>query len=434
MDNAWVFGSLPAIKQVQATELLDSRGRPTIGCQLILEGGYKGLSVVPSGASTGSHEAHEKRDQDFNRYKGKGVLSVVSIIEERIAAALLDTQPQGQRSIDTLMCQLDGCDQKTNFGANAILAVSLAYAKACAEARQQPLYEWLSESKSNNRGVVMPVPFMNMINGGRHAHNDLAIQEFMVVPYGMESFAEAVRCGSEIMGQLENILLQHFTMIGRGDEGGFSPHGLQSVRQTLDILIEAIETSGYNLDDVGLAIDCAAGEYQADSGGYSDLKTRIGAFDNKNWIDYWSAMVKDYPLISLEDPCAEDDWSGWQAFTKELGNQIQLVGDDLFVTQVRRLTHELNHSCANAVLLKPNQVGSITELFDTHKQAAKLGYRCMMSHRSGETEDTSIADLVCALECGQIKAGPPRQADRTAKLNRLLWIEKQANSSTIAWT
>lgn len=402
---------------IRAREILDSRGRPTIEAEVHLVGGVAGTAQVPSGASTGSFEAHELRDDDPSRYGGKGVLKAVQNVEEEIAPKLLGLNALDQIWIDRTMIELDGTPNKVRLGANAILAVSLAVAKASAKALELPLYRYLGGPLAN----LLPVPLMNVINGGAHADNNVDIQEFMIVPVGAPSFREALRWGAEIFAALSKVLKDKGLLTGVGDEGGFAPN-LESNQAALDLLLIAIEKAGYKPgEQVALALDVAASEFYRD-GQY----TYDGASHSPvELVDYLASLVDRYPIVSIEDGLHEDDWQHWQLLTEKLGQRVQLVGDDLFVTNPTRLKQGIQQQVANSILIKLNQIGSLTETLETIDLATRNRYRAVISHRSGETEDTTIADLAVATRAGQIKTGSLCRSERVAKYNRLLRIEDQ---------
>lgn len=412
-----------AIESIQAREILDSRGRPTIEAEVYLANGVVGLAQVPSGASTGSFEAHELRDDDKKRYGGKGVLKAVDNVEQKIAPALIDLDAIDQELIDRTMIELDGSPNKSNLGANAILGVSLATAKAAAETLGLPLYRYLGGTLAN----VLPVPLMNVINGGSHADNNVDIQEFMIVPVGAPSFKEALRWGAEVFASLAKVLKDKNLLTGVGDEGGFAPN-LGSNQEALDLLMMAIEKAGYKPgEQVALALDVAASEFYKD-GQY----TYDGvAHSPAELIDYLDGLVGQYPIVSIEDGLHEDDWDSWVALTEKLGSKIQLVGDDLFVTNRTRLQKGIDLKASNSILIKLNQIGSLTETLDTIDLGKRNSYRSVISHRSGETEDTTIADLAVATRAGQIKTGSLCRSERVAKYNRLLRIEAQLGDRAI---
>ena len=405
------------IDAIAAREILDSRGRPTIEAEVRLETGAVGLAQVPSGASTGSFEAHELRDGDKHRYGGKGVLTAVRNVKEKITPELLNIDALEQTTIDQIMIDRDGSPNKKNLGANAILAVSLATAKAAAAEVDLPLYRYLGGPLSN----VLPVPMMNVINGGSHADNNVDFQEFMIMPVGADSFKEALRWGAEVFASLSQVLGEQNLLSGVGDEGGYAPN-LGSNQEALDLLITAIEKAGYAPgEQVALAMDVAASEF------YQDGKyTYDGApHSSGELIEYLSELVNKYPIVSIEDALYEDDWDSWKTLTEKLGTKIQLVGDDLFVTNKTRLQKGIDLGVGNAILIKLNQIGTLTETLETIDLATRSGYRSVISHRSGETEDTTIADLAVATRAGQIKTGSLCRSERVAKYNRLLRIEEE---------
>ncbi|TAD86347.1 MAG: phosphopyruvate hydratase [Oscillatoriales cyanobacterium] len=412
-----------AIESIQAREILDSRGRPTIEAEVYLANGVVGLAQVPSGASTGSFEAHELRDDDKKRYGGKGVLKAVDNVEHKIAPVLIDLDAIDQELIDRTMIDLDGSPNKSNLGANAILGVSLATAKAAAETLGLPLYRYLGGTLAN----VLPVPLMNVINGGSHADNNVDIQEFMIVPVGAPSFKEALRWGAEVFASLAKVLKDKNLLTGVGDEGGFAPN-LGSNQEALDLLMMAIEKAGYKPgEQVALALDVAASEFYKD-GQY----TYDGvAHSPAELIDYLDGLVSQYPIVSIEDGLHEDDWDSWVALTEKLGSKVQLVGDDLFVTNRTRLQKGIDLKASNSILIKLNQIGSLSETLDTIDLGKRNSYRSIISHRSGETEDTTIADLAVATRAGQIKTGSLCRSERVAKYNRLLRIEAQLGDRAI---
>jgi enolase len=405
------------------TEILDSRGRPTVEAEVLLANGSTGLAQVPSGASTGSFEAHELRDGDAGRYGGKGVLRAVVNVEEKILQHLRGRDALNQITIDRTMMALDGSSNKANLGANAILAVSLATAKAAASALGIPLYRYLGGPLAN----VLPVPLMNVINGGAHADNNVDIQEFMIVPIGAPTFAEALRWGAEVFTSLSQVLKRKGLLTGVGDEGGYAPN-LSSNREALDILMMAIEQAGYRPgEQVALALDVAATELYRDG-----LYTYDGeAHSSDDLIDYLVGLVNTYPIVSIEDGLAEDDWQNWKMLTEELGDRVQLVGDDLFVTNPTRLQKGIDLNVGNSILIKLNQIGSLTETLETIDLAKRNGYTAVISHRSGETEDTTIADLAVATRAGQIKTGSLSRSERVAKYNRLLRIEAELGEQAV---
>jgi enolase len=411
------------IDSVRAREILDSRGRPTIEAEVTLVNGAYGIAQVPSGASTGSFEAHELRDGDASRYSGKGVLTAVQNVDETIAPELIGIDGIQQELIDRLMIELDGSPNKAKIGANAILAVSLATAKASANALGIPLYRYLGGPLAN----LLPVPLMNVINGGAHADNNVDIQEFMIVPVGAPSFREALRWGAEVFAALSKVLHDKGLATGVGDEGGFAPN-LESNQAALDLLMTAIEKAGYKPgEQVALALDVAASEFYKD-GQY----TYDGATHSPTeLIGYLDGLVSQYPIVSIEDGLHEDDWQHWQLLTEKIGSRVQLVGDDLFVTNPTRLQKGIDQKAGNAILIKLNQIGTLTETLQAIDLATRNGYRSIISHRSGETEDTTIADLAVATRAGQIKTGSLCRSERVAKYNRLLRIEDELGDQAI---
>ncbi len=405
------------ITRVEGFELMDSRGNPTVGARVTLCDGSEGFASAPSGASTGEFEAHEKRDGDTGRYGGKGVSKAVFAINNEIAPAIVGMECC-QRKIDEIMLRLDGTENKSRLGANAILAVSLAVAKAAAKSYKMPLYKYLG----GINGVDLPRPMMNILNGGAHAANNIDIQEFMIIPYTAQSFAEGLRWCSEIYHTLGKILKQRGESCGVGDEGGFAPN-LSADEQAIELIVEAIKTAGYSTEDVKIALDVASSEWYKD--GEYILPKRQCKMTADELIAYYEQLTEKYPIISIEDGVAEEDWDGWKRLTERLGKKLQLVGDDLFVTNTARLKKGICEGAANAILIKPNQIGSLTETLDVIRLAQKKGYSTVISHRSGETEDTTIADLAVAVNSGQIKTGAPCRTDRVAKYNRLLVIENE---------
>ena len=403
------------ISSVVAREILDSRGNPTVEVELTLDNGIRGVAAVPSGASTGAHEAVELRDGG-SRYGGKGVQKALAGIANELAPAILGMDPSDQRALDKAMITLDGSANKSRLGANALLGISLAAAKAAANDRHEPLFTYLGGESA----TLLPVPMMNILNGGAHADTNVDIQEFMVAPFGAENFAESLRWGAEIYHSLKSVLKKQGLATSIGDEGGFAPN-LSSNRAALDLILTAITNAGFAPGkDVGLALDVAATEFH-EAGSYSFEGT---SKSSDQMIDYYQELVDAYPLVSIEDPLDENDWDGWIAITKRLGERVQLVGDDLFVTNPTRLADGIARGAANALLVKVNQIGTLTETLDAVQLAHNSGYRSMMSHRSGETEDTTIADLAVAARCGQIKTGAPARSERVAKYNQLLRIEE----------
>jgi len=413
------------IEQVIGREILDSRGNPTIEVEVILTGGGRGLAGVPSGASTGAHEAVELRDDDKHRYGGKGVRNAVNNVNSTIAGAIVGLDALDQTEIDLLMLELDGTPNKSILGANAILGVSLAIARAAANALDLPLYRYLGGVAAR----TLPVPMMNILNGGKHAENSTDFQEFMVVPVGAESFAEALQWGAEIYHSLHKVLKSKGYGTGIGDEGGFAP-SLKSNEEAIEVILEAVEKAGYKAgEQIFLALDPATTEIYQD--GHYVLAKENRTLSTEEMVTFWADWVKRYPIISLEDGLAEDDWAGWKSLCSQLGSQLQIVGDDLLVTNVERLARSIKEGASNSILTKVNQIGSLTETIEAVAMAQKAGYTAVMSHRSGETEDTTIVDLAVALNTGQIKTGAPARSDRVAKYNQLLRIEEQLGKSAI---
>lgn len=408
------------ILHVFAREILDSRGNPTVEAEALLEDGAHGVAAVPSGASTGVHEAHELRDGG-GRYLGKGVLDAVENVNETIADALAGHDAEDQRVVDQVLLDLDGTDNKSSLGANAILGVSLAVARAQAESAGLPLYRYVGGANAH----VLPVPMMNILNGGAHADSGVDVQEFMIAPIGLPSFREALRAGAEVYHALKSVLKDKGLSTGLGDEGGFAP-SVGSTSEALDLIVEAIERAGYEPgSEVALALDVASSEFFKD-GSYQFEGKSLSAED---MAGVYERLVADYPIVSIEDPLQEDDWDGYVELTKRLGDKVQLVGDDFFVTNPKRLAEGIERGAANALLVKVNQIGTLTETLDAVELAHRSGYRTMMSHRSGETEDTTIADLAVALGSGQIKTGAPARSERVAKYNRLLRIEQELGAA-----
>ena len=402
------------IEAVGAREILDSRGNPTVEVEVLLDDGSFGRAAVPSGASTGQFEAVELRDGG-DRYLGKGVQKAVDAVIQKIGPAVEGLGADDQREIDQAMVQLDATPNKATLGANAILGVSLAVARAAAESAGLPLYRYVGGPNA----YLLPVPMMNILNGGAHADSNVDVQEFMIAPIGAPTFAEALRTGAEVYHALKSVLKQKGLSTGLGDEGGFAPN-LESNRAALDLIAEAVKAAGFEIGtDIALAMDVAASEFH-DKGSYG---FEGGSKSSDEMIAYYAELVDAYPIVSIEDPLDEEDWDGWKAMTDSLGSRIQIVGDDLFVTNVERLQRGIDGGQANALLVKVNQIGSLTETLDSVDLAHRNGLRCMMSHRSGETEDTTIADLAVATNCGQIKTGAPARSDRVAKYNQLLRIE-----------
>ncbi len=409
---------MSTIIDIHAREILDSRGNPTVEVDVILEDGTMGRAAVPSGASTGAYEAVEKRDGDKSRYMGKGVLEAVAAVNGEIAEELVGFDATEQVAIDQAMIELDGTENKSRLGANAILGVSLATAKAAADFTTQPLYRYVGGTSAR----VLPVPMMNIINGGEHADNPIDIQEFMIMPTSAANIREAVRMGSEVFHTLKRELSAAGLATGVGDEGGFAPN-IASTREALDFILQAVEKAGYKPgEEIHLALDCAATEYYRD-GKYVLSGENISLTSEEN-AEYLATLVKDYPIISIEDGMSEDDWDGWKALTDAIGNEVQLVGDDLFVTNPERLAEGIDRGCANSMLVKVNQIGSLTETLRAVDMAHRARYTNVMSHRSGETEDATIADLAVATNCGQIKTGSLARSDRLAKYNQLIRIEE----------
>ena len=417
------------IKDIHAREILDSRGTPTVAAEVLLEGGCRGEASVPSGASTGQHEALELRDGDMTRYFGKGVLKAVGNVNDIIAPELIGMNVFEQRAIDRAMRELDGTENKSKLGANAILAVSLAVAKAAAAYMKVPLYHYLGAPNSN----VLPVPMMNIINGGAHSSSPIAFQEFMIRPVGAASFKEGLRVGAEVFHSLKMVLKDSGLSTAVGDEGGFAPH-LTSTVHALDLIMTAIQKAGYEPGkDVTLALDCASSEFYKDGiYDYSVFEGHKGSkLKREDQVEYLEYLVNNYPIDSIEDGMAEDDWAGWEMLTLELGNRCQLVGDDLFVTNIDYLAKGIKTGCANALLVKLNQIGTLTETLEAIAMAQRNKYKAVISHRSGETEDTFIADLAVATNSGQIKTGSLSRSERIAKYNRLLKIEEELKGQSV---
>ena len=413
------------IIDIHAREILDSRGNPTVEVDVTLEDGTMGRAAVPSGASTGAHEAVEKRDGDKSRYMGKGVLEAVNAVNGEIADALVGFEAVEQEAIDAAMIELDGTPNKGRLGANAILGVSMATAKAAADFTGQPLYRYIGGTSAR----VLPVPMMNIINGGEHADNPIDIQEFMIMPVSATNIREAVRMGSEVFHTLKKELSAAGLSTGIGDEGGFAPN-LSSTRDALDFVLKSIEKAGYAPgEDIYLALDCASTEYYKD--GKYVLAGENKTLSSDENVAYLEAIVNDYPIISIEDGMAEDDWAGWKALTDAIGDRVQLVGDDLFVTNPERLSQGIADGCANSMLVKVNQIGSLSETMRAVEMAHRARYTNVMSHRSGETEDATIADLAVATNCGQIKTGSLARSDRLAKYNQLIRIEEMLDETAI---
>ncbi|MQA25056.1 MAG: phosphopyruvate hydratase [Micromonosporaceae bacterium] len=411
---------MATIEGIVGREILDSRGNPTVEVEVALADGVVARAAAPSGASTGQFEANELRDGDDGRYGGKGVESAVSNVAA-IADELRGQEASDQRMIDQLMLDLDGTPDKSSLGANAILGVSLAVAKAAAESARLPLFRYLGGPNAH----LLPVPMLNILNGGAHADSNVDVQEFMIAPVGAPTFREALRWGAETYHALKQVLRSKGLSTGLGDEGGFAPN-LDSNRDALDLIAVAVEEAGFELGtDIVLALDVAATEFHDDG----EYQFEGGAASAQEMIDYYADLVDAYPIVSIEDPLDEEDWEGWVALTADLGDRVQLVGDDLFVTNPERIARGINSAAGNAVLVKVNQIGSLTETFDAVDLAHRNAYRCMMSHRSGETEDTTIADLAVATGCGQIKTGAPARSERVAKYNQLLRIEEELDDA-----
>jgi enolase len=415
--------SASSIAGVSARQILDSRGNPTIEVDVVLESGASGRAAVPSGASTGRFEAVELRDGDERMYRGKSVLNAVRNVESRIAPAVTGLDAEDQRALDATLIELDGTRNKSNLGANAILGCSLAVAKAAAAHTGVSLYRWVGGVSAH----VLPVPLMNVVNGGAHAQNSLDLQEFMLVPAGAETFAEALRIGAETFHALKDVLHERGLATAVGDEGGFAPD-LESSEAAVEAVFEAADRVGHR-DRIGIALDPAATELYRDGGYHFEREGRILSADEL--IDLYSTLADRYPLVSIEDGLAEDEWGAWKAMTDRLGERLQLVGDDLFVTNVERLQRGLDEGVANAILLKVNQIGTLSETLEAIELARSRGYACVMSHRSGETEDTTIADLAVATGVGQIKTGAPSRTDRVAKYNQLLRIEEELGEAAV---
>jgi enolase len=415
------------IIDVHARQILDSRGNPTIEVDVITENGVLGRAAVPSGASTGMHEAVELRDDDKKVYMGKGVLKAVANVNDIIAAELKGVDVFEQNAIDSLMIELDGTENKGKLGANAILGVSLAVAKAAAQESRQPLYRYIGGVNAN----ILPIPMMNIVNGGSHSDAPIAFQEFMIMPVGASSFSEAIRWGTEVFHNLKKILHDRGLSTAVGDEGGFAPT-FEGTEDGVETILKAIEKAGYKAgEDIFIAFDCAASEFYKDGKyDYTKFEGEKGAIrTSAEQAEYLAQLSEKYPIISIEDGMAEDDWDGWKLLTEKIGDRIQLVGDDLFVTNVKRLQQGIDNDTANSILVKVNQIGSLTETINAVSLAQSNGYTSVMSHRSGETEDVTIADLAVALNCGQIKTGSASRSDRIAKYNQLLRIEEELGSS-----
>ena len=416
---------MTAIIDIHARTILDSRGNPTVEVDVMLEDGSFGRAAVPSGASTGAHEAVEKRDGDKARWGGKGVQAAVDAVNGEIADGVLGLEAEDQREIDTTMIALDGTENKSRLGANAILGVSLAVAKAAADARTLPLYRYVGGVSAH----VLPVPMMNIINGGEHADNPIDFQEFMIVPVGATSMIEAVRCGSEIFHTLKKGLHDKGLATSVGDEGGFAPN-IASTDEAIEFILRSIEAAGYTPgDDVMLALDCAATEFY--KAGKYEISGEGKSLSSHEMAEYLADLTRRYPIFSIEDGMAEDDWEGWKALTDAVGDKVQLVGDDLFVTNPKRLKQGIEQRTANSILIKVNQIGTLTETLEAVSMAHRAGYTAVMSHRSGETEDATIADLAVATNCGQIKTGSLARSDRLAKYNQLIRIEEELEGAGV---
>jgi enolase len=414
---------MSVITFVNSREILDSRGNPTVEVEVMTESGYFGRAAVPSGASTGQYEACELRDGDKKRYLGKGVLKAIGNVKDKIAPKIIGLDICAQAEIDHLLCELDGTENKTNLGANAILGVSLAVAKAAAESVGLPLYRYIGGVHANR----LPVPMMNIINGGAHADNTVDFQEFMIVPFGAPTFRESLRYGVEVFHALKSVLKEKKLNTAVGDEGGFAPD-LISNKAALDVIMEAIQRAGFKPgEDVGIALDVAASEFFKNGEYYLEGEKR--GYDREGFVKFLSNLAKEYPILSIEDGLDQNDWEGFRMLTAEIGDQVQIVGDDLFVTNVNRLQRGIEERAGNAVLVKLNQIGTLTETLDTIALATRSGYNSIISHRSGETEDATIADLAVATGCGQIKTGSASRTDRICKYNQLLRIEEELGST-----
>ena len=413
------------IEEIKAREILDSRGNPTVEADVRLQDGIMGRASVPSGASTGEHEAVELRDGDSKRYMGKGVLKAVNNVTDVIAPELLGVDASDQEKIDNMMIKLDGTDNKSRLGANSMLAVSLAVAKASAASAGKPLYRYLGGDEARQ----LPVPMMNVINGGKHADNNVDLQEFMIMPVGAGSFSEALRMGAEVFHRLKEVLKSKGYQTAVGDEGGFAPD-LGSNREAIEVIVSAIEKAGYKPgDDVAIALDPAASSFYSE--GMYVLSAEKSRKSSSEMVDYYEEFLNSYPIVSIEDGLAEDDWEGWKEMTGRLGKKIQIVGDDLFVTNVKRLERGISEKAANSILIKVNQIGTLTETLSTIRLAKDSGYTTVISHRSGETEDTTIADISVGADAGQIKSGSLSRSERVAKYNQLLRIEEELGSRAV---
>jgi enolase len=418
------------IARVRARQILDSRGNPTVEADVTLDGGAMGRAAVPSGASTGEHEAIELRDADPSRYLGKGVLKAVANANGEIAKAVAGSDAADQRALDRRMIDLDGTPNKARLGANAILAVSMAAARAAAAALALPLYKYLARYSSDPSATLLPVPMMNILNGGAHADNSVDLQEFMAMPVGAKTFDEALRMGIEVFHNLKAVLKKRGYSTAVGDEGGFAPN-CKSNEEAIEVVLEAIVAAGFKAgEQVAIALDPAASEfYDKASGKYVFKKSDKSARTSEQMVEFWKNWARRYPLVSIEDGLSEDDWPGWQHLTRELGGRLQLVGDDIFVTNPKIFARGIAEKIGNAILIKLNQIGTVTETIEAIEMARKAGYRSIVSHRSGETEDTFIADFVVAMGAGQIKTGSASRTDRVAKYNQLLRIEEQLGAS-----
>lgn len=415
------------IEKIHAREVLDSRGNPTVEVDCVLAGGVRGRSIVPSGASTGEHEALELRDGDKKRFLGKGVLKAVKNVNDIIAPALIGQDATLQSHIDQMMLSMDGTKNKSKLGANAILGVSMAVARAAAESHGLPLYRYIGGVKAN----VLPVPMMNIVNGGAHADNNVDLQEFMIMPIGAPTLPEAVRMGAEVFHHLKKILHDSGHGTGVGDEGGFAPN-LKSNQEAIELILKAIEAAGYKPgDQIAIALDAASSEFYDKSGKYIFRKSDKSVKSSDDMVKLYTEWVSKYPIVSIEDGLAEDDWDGWQALTRELGRKTQLVGDDLFVTNTERLARGMAMGVGNAILIKVNQIGSLTQTLDAINMARKASYGIVISHRSGESEDTFIADLAVATNAGQIKTGSLSRTDRVAKYNQLMRINEELGDTAV---
>lgn len=418
-----------SIELIQARQILDSRGNPTVEVDVVLEDGTLGRAAVPSGASTGENEAVELRDGDKKTYVGKGVLKAVENVNNTIAPELIGMDPREQELVDSLMIELDGTSTKSKLGANAMLGVSMAVAKAAAEASGLPLYRYLGGSAAR----TLPVPMMNILNGGKHADNNVDFQEFMIQPWGFETFSEALRAGVEIYHSLKKVLHKANMSTAVGDEGGFAPN-LKDNEDALKVIGEAVEAAGYSFGkQVFVALDPASSEmWDKEKKGYKFFKSNPGkVLSSEEMVDYWAKWVEKYPIRSIEDGCAENDWAGWKLMTDRMGDKVQLVGDDLFVTNVKFLEKGISTKTANSILVKVNQIGTLSETFAAVNLAMRNGYSAVLSHRSGETEDATIADIAVATNCGQIKTGAPARSDRVAKYNQLLRIEEELGKNAV---